>query len=155
MPPHLRQDPMFARTGGARAGRDSCRTPMPWAAAEPGLGFTTGEPWLPFGADATGLAVDLQAGDPASTLSSYRRLLAARRSLLGTGELGEDVDLLATRDDVLAYRRGPLTVVLNTAEEPVGVPVPGAGALLETTAAGAQLSGGVVVVPAAATVWLR
>ena len=155
VPPHLRQDPMFARTGGARAGRDGCRTPMPWAAGKPELGFTTGSPWLPFGADAAGLAADLQEADPGSTLAAYRRLLAARRALLATGELGEELELLPTSEQVLAYRRGPLTVVLNTADEPVRVPVPGAGALLEATAAGARLREGVVEVPAAATVWLR
>ncbi len=49
MPPDRRQDPIFHRTGGELPGRDGCRTPIPWAADDPGFGFTTGEPWLPFG----------------------------------------------------------------------------------------------------------
>ncbi|MGI8536477.1 MAG: alpha-amylase family glycosyl hydrolase [Mycobacteriales bacterium] len=155
VPAQLRQDPAFLRSNGERPGRDGCRTPLPWSSDAPGLGFTTGEPWLPFGADAAALAVDLQTGDPGSTLSAYRRLLAARRELLDSGELGDDVELLDTVADVLAYRRGPVTVVLNTATEPVQLPVPGASALLAATAAGAELVDGVVVVPAAATVWLR
>ncbi len=155
VPPHLRQDPMFVRTGGVRAGRDGCRTPMPWSADAPGLGFTTGEPWLPFGVDAEALAADVQAGDPGSTLSAYRRLLPARRALLATGELGDDVVLLDAPADVLVFRRGPLTVALNTAGEPVEVAVPGTSMLLEATADGAELGEGVVLVPAAATVWLR
>jgi len=154
VPEALRQDPMFRRTGGERAGRDGCRTPLPWHSGKPGLGFTTGEPWLPFGDDAAALAVDLQEQDPTSTLQAYRRLLAGRRALLATGELGDDVELLDTSPDVLAYRRGPLTVVLNAAGEAVHVPVTGTVTLLDATAAGAELVDGLVTVPAAATVWL-
>ncbi len=155
VPGHLRQDPMFRRSLGRRAGRDGCRTPMPWSAQAPGFGFTSGEAWLPFGADAAALAVDVQSGNPASTLSAYRRLLAARRELLRSGELGDDVELLDSAPDVFAYRRGPLTVVLNTAAEPVQVSVAGLSALLEATADGARLVDGGLVVPSAATVWVR
>src|SRR6185503_21253765 len=38
-------------------GRDGCRTPMPWNADAPNLGFTTGMPWLPLGAAHEALAV--------------------------------------------------------------------------------------------------
>ena len=41
-------------------GRDGCRTPMPWRHDAPGLGFTTGDPWLPIGPDHGDLAVDRQ-----------------------------------------------------------------------------------------------
>jgi alpha-glucosidase len=152
VPAHLREDPQFLRSGGAHPGRDGCRTPLPWTAGEPGLGFTTGTPWLPFGADAAALAADTQSADPASTLSAYRRLLACRRRLLPS--LPDTVTLLDTDPDVLAYRRGALVVVLNSAAEPVQVAVDGAHELLETTADGARVDGGVVTVPAAATVWL-
>jgi alpha-glucosidase len=152
VPEHLRQDPSFLRSGGERPGRDGCRTPVPWSSYGPGMGFTTGEPWLPFGADAAALAVDAQTADPSSTLSAYRRLLARRRALLP--ELPDTVVLLDTSPDVLACRRGALVVVLNSASEPVQVPADGATELLEATADGALLSGGVVTVPAAATVWL-
>jgi alpha-glucosidase len=128
---------------------------MPWSAQAPGFGFTSGAPWLPFGADAAARAVQVQSEDPASTLSSYRRLLAVRSELLRAGELGDEVELLDVAPDVLAFRRGPLTVVLNTAAEPVQVPVAGGGALIAATVDGAELVDGVVVVPAAATVWLR
>ncbi|NKY07124.1 glycoside hydrolase family 13 protein, partial [Cellulomonas hominis] len=36
----LRQDPAFFRTGGAERGRDGCRVPLPWSAAEPGFGYS-------------------------------------------------------------------------------------------------------------------
>ena len=153
VPEALRQDPVFHRGGGV--GRDGCRTPLPWSSTEPGLGFTTGQPWLPFGEDAAALAVDLQEADPTSTLHAYRRLLAARREL--PPSLPETATLLDVGEDLLAVRRGPLLAVLNTAAEAVDVPVAalGVGAVVVATADGATVSGGVLTVPAASTVWLR
>ena len=153
VPRDRKQDPWFLRTAGVHPGRDGCRTPLPWDSTAPGLGFSRGEPWLPFGEDAAALAVDRQEADPASTLQAYRRLLAARRALLAAG-LPDEVEELVTAPDVLAYRRGALVAVLNTAAEPVQVELPGA-VLLETTAEGAAVEAGVVTVPAACTVWLR
>jgi alpha-glucosidase len=83
--------------------RSPCRTPMPWT-GEPGAGFTTGRPWLRFGADVATRNVAAASADPASVLSCYRRLLAARAALpsLQDGRLR----LLRPDDpDVLAYRR--------------------------------------------------
>ena len=158
VPAERRQDPIFSRTGGAVLGRDGARTPIPWRADAPGFGFTTGEPWLPFGEDAQALAVDRQEDDPSSTLTAYRRLLTTRRALLAEG-LPDTVELLDTAPDVLAYRRGPLLAVLNTAGEAVQVPVPDGCALLDATAAGSEVGtdagAGLVTVPPAATVWLR
>jgi alpha-glucosidase len=154
VPDALRQDPVFLRTGGAQPGRDGCRTPIPWTAAGAGHGFTTGEPWLPFGRDAATHAVDIELADPASVLSAYRRLIALRRSLLPS--LDQDLTWLPAPEDVLAVRRGPLVAVLSTAREPVEVAVEGANELLDATAPGAELSAAAVVtVPPAATVWLR
>ncbi len=149
VPPELRQDPIWARSGRTVAGRDGCRTPLPWAAAAPGFGFTTGVPWLPFGPDAAGKAVDL---DP-PVLQAYRQLLAQRRAVLPG--LGRQVTTLNAPPGVLALQReGGLFVVLNTLGEDAEVRVP-AGSLLLSTAAGASLTGGLVTVPSAATVWLR
>jgi alpha-glucosidase len=61
-------------------GRDGCRTPMPWDADAPHLGFTTGDPWLPAGAAHGPLAVSRQEANPHSSLAYARRLLAARKS---------------------------------------------------------------------------
>ncbi len=153
VPEALRQDPLFLRTGGQQAGRDGCRTPLPWVGDEPGLGFTTGRPWLPFGDGAAELAVDRQRADPASVLSTYARLLHRRRALLPG--LPQEVEIASPAADVLVVRRGPLVAVLNTAAEVVEVAVDGVSEVLESTAGGAGLTGGVVTVPAAATVWLR
>ena len=103
LPDDARQDPTFARTDGQRLGRDGCRVPIPWRAADV-AGVTDGSgtvqdtaqdaaaapaaPWLPQPAEFAALAVDQQQDDPESTLSLYRRLLALRRELgLGAGEL--------------------------------------------------------------------
>ena len=55
------------------------RTPMPWQGDAPGHGFTSGEPWLPFGPDHASLAVDRQCADRQSQLSFTREVLALRR----------------------------------------------------------------------------
>ena len=61
-----------------RAGRDGARTPMHWT-DEPGVGFTTGRPWLPAG-DAESANVRDQSADPGSLLNLYRRLVRLRAS---------------------------------------------------------------------------
>lgn len=98
--------------------RDQCRSPMPWAAGT-GHGFTTGRPWLRFGEDAAIRNVERQSGDPASVLSTYRRLITLRRSndALRSGTLR----LAQTgTSDVLAWHREAPTermlVVVNFAE---------------------------------------
>jgi alpha-glucosidase len=148
VPPDRRTDPTWFRTEGKVVGRDGCRTPIPWTVAGPGHGFTTGEPWLPFGRDASTQAVDARP----AVLTAYRTMLATRRSLRGS--LGRGVTWLDVPDDVMAFRReGGLVCVLNTASEPVELAV--AGQLLLATADGAVVTNGTVTVPAASTVWLR
>jgi len=61
-------------------GRDGCRTPMPWDAAGPNLGFSSGVPWLPLGDSHKPLAVSEQQTDPGSALVFTRAMLAARRA---------------------------------------------------------------------------
>src|SRR5262249_28395795 len=39
LPAQARQDPIFARTGGAELGRDGCRVPLPWSGSAPPYGF--------------------------------------------------------------------------------------------------------------------
>lgn len=83
--------------------RDQARAPMPWGLG-PNGGFTTGRPWLRMSPDFPTRNVATQAGDPASVLSLYRRLLWFRRSRPAlTGGAQEPVDLGA--DDVLGYLR--------------------------------------------------
>jgi len=61
-------------------GRDGCRTPMPWDAARPNFGFTSGAPWLPLGEEHGPLAVSEQQADPGSVLAFSKAMLAARQA---------------------------------------------------------------------------
>jgi alpha-glucosidase len=148
VPPERRTDPTWFRTNGQLVGRDGCRTPIPWRAAGEGHGFTTGDPWLPFGADAATQAVDAEP----PVLAAYRSMLAVRRTL--HAGLGSGITWLDTAPDVLAFRReGGLLCVLNTAAEAVELPV--SGSVILATADGAAMDDGLLTVPAAATVWVR
>ncbi len=84
-------------------GRDGCRTPMPWNAGAPHLGFTTGTPWLPLGPAHKALAVSEQEGNADSPLEFARHFLAGRRASkalrLGT------LSFLETDKPVLAFVR--------------------------------------------------
>ncbi|WP_017668730.1 alpha-amylase family glycosyl hydrolase [Sandarakinorhabdus sp. AAP62] len=74
------QDPEAIANWPLTLGRDGARTPMPWVAAAPGAGFSTGKPWLPLGADHAARAVDVQRDDPGSMLHWTQMLMALRRS---------------------------------------------------------------------------
>jgi alpha-glucosidase len=75
IPAGSRRDPYGLRMGAAVAGRDGCRTPMPWRDDLPGAGFTSGEPWLPVPASHCERAVTRQQDDPDSVLTFTRRFL--------------------------------------------------------------------------------
>ena len=104
------------------AGRDPERTPMQWDGG-PGAGFTTGDPWLPVGADAERVNVAAQREDPGSMLSLYRRLIWYRKSspvLLR----GSYRSVGSVADGVFGYVREAdrqrLLVALNFTDRPVG-----------------------------------
>jgi alpha-glucosidase len=78
LPDEARQDPVFFRTNGARAGRDGCRVPMPWETTGPALGFSSGTPWLPQPEEWAGQSVAAQLDDPNSTLELHRAAIAVR-----------------------------------------------------------------------------
>ncbi|RZU31854.1 glycoside hydrolase family 13 protein [Blastococcus saxobsidens] len=107
VPDEARRDPIFHRSGGARAGRDGCRVPMPWNGA-PGVGFSpagAAAPWLPIPSTWRRYAVSRQARDDRSMLRLYRRALAMRAEhpALGSGEAS-------------ITRRGGLLTVRSTAD---------------------------------------
>ncbi len=72
------QDPEAIANWPHTLSRDGARTPMPWTAAEPNLGFSPAEPWLPFGESHAELAVDRQESDPNSMLCFTRECLKVR-----------------------------------------------------------------------------
>lgn len=97
------RDPEAITNWPLTLGRDGARTPMPWRADAPGLGFSTARPWLPLGPDHKALAVDRQDADPASMLAFTRHAIALRNSrdalLLG------DMTVLEASGQVLAFER--------------------------------------------------
>ncbi len=143
--PEFRQDPSWFRTG--EPGRDGCRVPMPWAGAHPPFGFsaTGAQPWLPQPALWADLSAEAQDASPDSTLAFYREALAVRRTFAGTA--GDAVTRLDGGPDVLAFRRGPITVMLNCGTTSAAIPE-GEVLVSSTGLDGREL-------PPDAAVWLR
>jgi alpha-glucosidase len=105
-------------------GRDPERTPMQWARDG---GFTTGEPWLPYG----DLSVNVADEPPLLTL--HRKLLALRREFAAA-----PFRTLHAGDGVFAYTRGDdVAVALNLTGEPRPLPVRGDSILSTHLDAGA------------------
>jgi alpha-glucosidase len=123
IPPKRVRDPWERNVPGLGLGRDPARTPMPWGGRF-GAGFTTGEPWLPLGADYHTVNVAAQADAPQSMLSLYRALLALRRAESALS-IGAYVPVRAT-EAVLVYERRRadrrLLVALNMSAQPQDVP---------------------------------
>jgi alpha-glucosidase len=126
IPPERRQDPL-AWTLHENASRDGERTPMQWS-ADPGAGFTTGEPWLPLAADWRTRNVETQHADRGSILWLYRDLLALRRRTPAL-ERGTFRDLPAG-NGVLAWERrherSRALVALNFADQAQSAGLPAA-----------------------------
>jgi alpha-glucosidase len=118
--PEHRQDPAFFRSG--EVGRDGCRVPIPWSGTAPPFGFGPGDgqPWLPQPPDWKALTVEEQRDDPDSTLSFYRKALAARQEV--TGSLGGEVTILGTAPGTLAFRRDGLVCMVNCGTRNARVP---------------------------------
>ena len=157
IPDELRQDPIWARTGGADPGRDGSRVPLPWAGTEPPFGFSprgaSAEPWLPQPKEWRELTVAAETANPDSMLCLYREALRARRSEPTFGEA--PLTWRQAPDGVLAFDRGAVgspgaTVrcVANLSAGPVALPAD-ASVLL----ASGPLDGGLL--PPDTTAWLH
>ena len=89
--------------------RDGARTPMPWSALAPNLGFSLAEPWLPLGGNHRDLAVDRQQAIGDSILHFTRACLElrARAPALrhGSMENVEAGDALLTFDRAINSQR--------------------------------------------------
>ncbi|MBK5249172.1 MAG: glycoside hydrolase family 13 protein [Actinomycetales bacterium] len=125
LPDDVRQDPAWWRSGHTEKGRDGCRVPLPWAAAEPGFGFSpTGATWLPQPQDWGRYALDAQRGVAGSTYEVYRSALRVRRDFhLGTGSLAWVDGLpLGSADSVIAFTNRQLLVLVNLGETVLRLP---------------------------------
>ncbi|GAA2835851.1 glycoside hydrolase family 13 protein [Kitasatospora paracochleata] len=156
LPDEVRQDPSFFRQAGQDGYRDGCRVPIPWSGTEAPYGFGPnpgGPSWLPQPAEWAQLSVEVQTGDPTSTLELYRSALAVRREHPALGA-GEAVAWLEAPEGVLAFRResaaGSFVCTVNTTGEPVRIPAPGRILLSSTEAVAVE---GETVIPADSTIW--
>jgi alpha-glucosidase len=92
------------------AGRDGCRTPLPWTREG---GWT--DPWLPLGNTARN--VEDQRNDPRSILNFVREMIARRRS--SPDLLAGRYEALTAPSGVWAYRRGDSTsIAINLSDKP-------------------------------------
>jgi alpha-glucosidase len=155
VPDEAKLDPIFWRSGGARAGRDGCRVPMPWNDST-GVGFSpdgAADPWLPIPAEWERFAVSRQTRDGSSMLTLYRRALALRtaHSALGSGDA-----TVETQGDVLTVRSvgddETVRCVVNMGTGTVLVPNPGSVLLASSTHV--KSSAATVALPADTAVWL-
>jgi oligo-1,6-glucosidase len=138
----------------ARAmGRDNSRTPMQWTAG-PNGGFTTGKPWLPVNPNTRTINAQDEAARPESVLAHTRALIAFRRTCADLRE-GDYRDIDPDHEQVFAYRRGDLLVLLNFSRETVRYALP-EGLAVEGTAFGeAEVEGQVTVLEGWTSVILR
>ncbi|MEE6309994.1 glycoside hydrolase family 13 protein [Plantactinospora veratri] len=151
IPPALRQDPMYPRSGFVDPGRDGCRVPLPWSGDTAPFGFSPDDastpPWLPQPAAWKDQTVQAQTDDPHSMLELYREAIRIRRTLpaLGDGTLR----WLPAPDGVLAFARDPgFACVVNLSDAPVELP-PHQSRLLASRPVDGDL------LPPDTAVWLR
>jgi alpha-glucosidase len=115
VPPDQAADPVGTRYGDYAHARDGARTPMPWS-PEPGMGFTDAvRPWLLLGDRTAEETMTVQCADPASVLSRYRSLIAARKALPPGDSAIEWLDGV---EPIVAYRRAGALVVANCGDAP-------------------------------------
>jgi alpha-glucosidase len=145
LPDEALRDPTWTLSGHTIRGRDGERVPVPWSGDRPPYGFSgASDTWLPMPDYWADLTVAVQSADPDSTLRLFQETLRLRRALRELQTTG--VELLDAPLGCLAYRRGGLTVWLNTGE--TAVPMP-AGELVHASGpVGADL-------PPDTAVWVR
>jgi alpha-glucosidase len=119
IPASALQDPVWARSGHRRKGRDGCRVPIPWTESGPSFGFGDVAPHLPQPSDFGALSVEAEDGVEGSTLELYRRAFAVRREV----QHGEHLEWLDAPDGVVAFaRHDGWRSVTNFGTTPVPLP---------------------------------
>jgi alpha-glucosidase len=124
IPFHAIRDPFGHAFYPAYAGRDGARTPIPWVKGAVNSGFSrASKTWLPVDGAHDGLAVDVAASVPDSTLIAYRQMLAWRKRhpALLTG----DLELFELPVPLIGWRRREgsdrVVAVFNLSPEPVSI----------------------------------
>jgi glycosidase len=99
------------------------RTPMQWTADGPAGGFSTATPWEPLADGWETVNVAAQTADPASLLSTYRRLIALRGSTAALRDGGTTLLDDTGADAVTGWLRTTvdqtLLAVVNVGDQPV------------------------------------
>jgi alpha-glucosidase len=133
------QDPEAIRFWPQHRGRDGARTPMPWTAETPALGFSDVDGWLPAEKDHAPLNVAEQEANPASNLNHFRSIMQLRREedalRLGTFELIE-----ATKESIAFCRRlndTKINCIFNFGSNPL--PFKAAGIILAGADTGKEI----------------
>jgi alpha-glucosidase len=116
--PEQVQDPAEKNEPGLGLGRDPERTPMPWDRSH-FADFTTGEPWLPLGADHAVVNVASMGESRGSILNLYRRLVKLRQ---GNSALTQGaIDCVSVDQNILSYERCQrnerVAIILNLGHE--------------------------------------
>ncbi|WP_127360158.1 glycoside hydrolase family 13 protein [Actinacidiphila soli] len=148
LPDEVRQDPSFFRDNGQEGLRDGCRVPLPWSGDRPPYGFGPGDSWLPQPPEWKDLSVEVETGNPASTLELYRAALRLRRELPGLGD--GSLSWLDSPEGVLSFARPGFVCTVNLLGHAVELPVPGRPVLASEPVA---VEGEMVRVPADSCVW--
>ncbi|MEM6666541.1 MAG: alpha-amylase family glycosyl hydrolase [Pseudomonadota bacterium] len=124
VPFEMLRDPYGIRFWPDYAGRDGCRTPMPWNDGARHAGFTSAEePWLPVPDDHRQRAVTLQDHAISSPLNRVRRFMRWRREnpVLAKGS----IRFVDAPEPVVAFLRqlpednSPLLCAFNLGPDPV------------------------------------
>jgi alpha-glucosidase len=116
---HELRDPFGIAHWPEFRGRDGSRTPLPWSAALPHAGFTTGTPWLPVPAAHHALAAEGSA-----LAEDWRQMIALRRAspALRLGSLAP-LDLpTPLAGFVREWRDERVLCVFNLDEAPAALP---------------------------------
>ena len=107
--------------------RDNARTPMQWS-AEPGAGFTKGEPWLGINKNHKKINYEEQKERAGSILRFYKNMITIRASneTLKYGDFAP----IHSEKNVIAYTRTTpgdeqFAVILNFSDKPASTPFEG------------------------------
>jgi len=131
--PEQVEDPAEKNEPGLGLGRDPERTPMPWDGSLL-ADFTSGEPWLPLGADHASVNVAAMRESRESILNLYRHLIELRRNnpALTYGA----IEAVGVGGKILRYERHQgderVAIALNLGHEPAQVSHPAGQVLLST-----------------------